>query len=75
MENKLIKLELRYQELKEELQHSGYSGIFLENHILEVMSNEILSNIDKENEWDEMKKALTHMYYLGQLRELKREAD
>jgi hypothetical protein len=67
MENNLMEIGKRFHQLKSELIHGGYTGEMLENHITDVISNEILSELGEIERYDEVKMALVNMFFLGQL--------
>ena len=67
MENNLIEIAKRYQHLKSEMIHGGYAGEMLENHVTDVISDEILSELGEIERYDEVKRSLINMFYLGQL--------
>lgn len=67
MKNDLTEIGLRFHNLRTELVHSGYNGEMLENHITDVISDEILSELGEIERYDEVKKALVNMFFLGQL--------
>ena len=45
MENNLMEIGKRFYQLKSEMLHGGYTGEMLENHIIDVISDEILSEL------------------------------
>lgn len=57
----------RYYHLKSEMLHGGYTGEMLENHITDAISDEILSELGEIERYEEVKRALINMFYLGQL--------
>jgi hypothetical protein len=67
MENNLMEITKRFYQLKSELLHGGYRGEMLENHITDVISNEILSQLGEIEKSDEVKEAMVNMFFLGQL--------
>ena len=67
MENNLMEITKRFYQLKSELLHGGYTGEMLENHITDVISNEILSQLGEIEKSDEVKEAMVNMFFLGQL--------
>ena len=67
MENNLMEIGKRFHQLKSELLHGGYTGKMLENHITDVISDEILSELGEIERYDEVKRAMVNMFFLGQL--------
>ncbi|MFW5847534.1 MAG: hypothetical protein ACOCVF_01260 [bacterium] len=67
MGNNLMKIGKRFHQLKSELIDSGYTGEMLENHITDVISDEILSELGEIERYDEVKMALINMFFLGQV--------
>lgn len=67
MENKLLTINERFQQIKSELIHSGYTGEMLENHIIDTISEEILSELGEIERYEDVKRALINMYLMGQL--------
>jgi hypothetical protein len=67
MENNLMEIAKRFYQLKSELLHSGYTGEMMENHITDVISNEILPQLGEIEKSDEVKRAMVNMFFLGQL--------
>ena len=69
----LLKLGARFHQLKNELVHGGYQGEFMESHITDIISQEILSelgeieNLAEIEHSEEVKKALVNMFFLGQI--------
>jgi hypothetical protein len=57
MENNLMEIAKRFYQLKSELLHSGYTGEMIENHITDVISNEILPQLGEIEKSDEVKKS------------------
>lgn len=47
--------------------HGGYTGEMLENHITDVISDEILSELGEIERYDEVKRALVNMFFMEQL--------
>ena len=66
MKNNLMEIGKRFHQLKNELIR-GYMGEMLENHITDVISDEILSELGEIERYDEVKRALVNMFFLGQL--------
>jgi len=67
MENSLMEIGKRFQQLKSEMIHGGYTGDMLENHITDVISDEILSELGEVERYDDVKRALVNMFFIGQL--------
>lgn len=67
MENNLMEIGKRFHQLKSEMLHGGYIGEMLENHITNVISDEILSELGGIERYDDVKRALVNMFFLGQL--------
>ena len=67
MENNLMEIGKRFHQLKSELLHGGYTGEMLENNITDVISDEILSELGEIERYDDVKRALVNMFFLGQL--------
>ena len=67
MENNLMEIGKRFHQLRSELLHGGYTGEMLENHTTDVISDEILSELGEIERYDEVKRALVNMFFLGQL--------
>jgi hypothetical protein len=67
MENNLMEIGKRFHQLKSELLHDGYTGDMLENHIIDVISDEILSELGEIERYDDVKRALVNMFFLGQV--------
>ena len=67
MENNLIEIGKRYYELGSEFAHSGYTGELLDNHIIDVLSDEILCELGEIEKYDDIKKALINIFFLGQI--------
>jgi hypothetical protein len=67
MENNLMEIGKRYHQLKSEMLHGGYTGEMLENNITDVISDEILSELGEIERYDDVKRALVNMFFLGQL--------
>jgi hypothetical protein len=67
MENNLMEIGKRFHQLKSELLHGGYNGEMLENHITDVISDEILSELGEIERYDDVKRALVNMFFMGQL--------
>lgn len=67
MENNLMEIGKRFHQLKSEMLHGGYIGEMLENHITNVISDEILSELGEIERYDDVKRALVNMFFLGQL--------
>lgn len=67
MENNLMEISKRLHQLKSELLHNGYTGDMLENHITDVISDEILSELGEIERYDDVKRALVNMFFMGQL--------
>jgi hypothetical protein len=66
MENNLMEIAKRYNQLKSEMTHGGYTGEMLDNHITDVISDELMFELGATRD-TEIKKALVNMFYLGQL--------
>ncbi len=62
-----MEIALRYQHLKSEMLHGGYTGEMLDNHVTDVISDEILSELGEIERYGEVKRALVNMFYLGQV--------
>ena len=62
-----MEIALRYQHLKSEMLHGGYAGEMLDNHVTDVISDEILSELGEIERYEEIKRALVNMFYLGQV--------
>ena len=62
-----MEIAKRYNQLKSEMTHGGYSGEMLDNHITDVISDEILAELGEIERYEEVKRALANMFYLGQL--------
>jgi len=67
MENNLMEIGKRFHQLRSEMIHGGYTGAMLDNHITDVISDEILSELGEIEKYDEVKRALVNMFFLGQL--------
>lgn len=67
MENNLMEIGKRFQQLKSEMLHGGYTGEMLDNHIADVISNEILSELGDIERYEDVKRALVNMFFIGQL--------
>ena len=67
MENNLAEIAKRYHQLKSEMLHGGYTGEMLENHITDVVSDEILSELGEIERFSDVKRAMVNMFFLGQL--------
>ena len=67
MENNLMEIGKRFHQLKSELLHGGYTGEMLENNITDVISDEILSELGEIERYDDVKRALVNMFFMGQL--------
>ena len=67
MENNLMEIGKRYHQIKSEMLHGGYTGEMLENNITDVISDEILSELGEIERYDDVKRALVNMFFLGQL--------
>lgn len=67
MKNNLVEIGKRFLQLKSELQHSGYTGEFLENHLIDAISDEVLSEIGEIERYEEVKSLLMNMFFLGSL--------
>jgi len=67
MENNLLELAKRFSEIKSELLHGGYAGDLLENHITDVLTEELLSNLGEIGQHDNVKRAMVNMFFLGQI--------
>jgi len=65
MENNLMEIAKRYNQIKSEMTHGGYTGEMLENHIIDVISDELLFELGATRD-EGIKKALVNMFYLGQ---------
>lgn len=63
--NNLIILSTKFIMLKSKLLRDGYTGDILENHILDAISDEILHELNIKENCDDIKRALTNMYFLG----------
>lgn len=63
-----MELRKRFRQLKMEMLHGGYTGEFLENHIMGVIADEILSELGEIERYEDVKLALVNMFFLGQLR-------
>ena len=64
MENNLMEIGKRFHQLKSEMIHGGYTGEMLENHITDVISDEILSELGEIERYDEVKRALVNMFFI-----------
>ncbi len=62
-----MEIAKRYHNLKSEMIHGGYNGEMLDNHVIDVISDEILSELGEIERYEEVKRALTNMFYLGQV--------
>lgn len=67
MENNLMEIGKRFCQLKSEMMNGGYVGEMLENHITDVISDEILSELGEIESYYEVKRAMVNMFFLGQL--------
>ncbi len=67
MENNLMEIGKRFHQIKSEMMHGGYTGEMLENHITDVLSDEILSELGEIERYDDVKRALVNMFFIGQL--------
>jgi hypothetical protein len=67
MENNLMEIGKRFRQLKAEMLHGGYTGELLENHIMGVICDEILSGLGEIERYEEVKLALVNMFFLGQI--------
>lgn len=67
MKNNLMEIGKRFQQLKSEMLHGGYTGEMLENHIIDVISDEILSELGEIERYEEAKRAMVNMFFLGQI--------
>jgi hypothetical protein len=47
--------------------HGGYTSEMLDNHVTDVISDEILSELGEIERYEEVKRALANMFYLGQV--------
>ena len=57
----------RFHQLKSEMLHGGYIGEMLENHIIDVISDEILSELGEIERYEEVKRVMVNMFFLGQI--------
>ena len=64
MKNDLSTLVLRFIELKSQFKH-GYTGEMLLENVIGVITDEILSELGEIERCDEIRDALTNMFYLG----------
>lgn len=62
-----MKIGKRFYQLKSELLHGGYNGELLDNQITDVLSDEILSELGEIERYDDVKRALVNMFFIGQL--------
>ena len=67
MENNLMEIGKRFHQLKSEMLHGGYTGEMLENHIIDVISDEILSELGEIERYEEVKRVIVNMFFLGQI--------
>ena len=67
MENNLMEIGKRFYQLKSEMLHGGYTGEMLENHIIDVISDEILSELGEIERYEEVKRVMVNMFFLGQI--------
>ena len=67
MENNLMEIGKRFHQLRGEMIHGGYTGEMLENHITDVISDEILSELGEIERYEEIKRAMINMFFLGQI--------
>lgn len=65
MNNNLIEIAKRFKEIEKEMVHSGYDGELLDNHTIDVLTEELIADIDNTHE--DIKKALTNMFFFGQV--------
>lgn len=63
MENNLLEIAKRFQQIKSDLEDGMCFGIDIENQILSVITDELLK--DMSSDYDDIKKALINMYFLG----------
>jgi hypothetical protein len=66
MENNLMEIGKRFHQLKSEMIHGGYTGEMLDNHITDVISDELLFELGATRD-EGIKKALVNMFFIGQL--------
>jgi hypothetical protein len=67
MENNLMAIGKRFLQLRSEMIHGGYEGEMLDNHIADVISDEILSELGEIARYDEVRRAMVNMFFIGQL--------
>jgi hypothetical protein len=67
MGNNLMEIVKKFYQLKSEMMHGGYVGEILDNHITDVISDEILSELGEIERSDDVKRAMVNMFFLGQL--------
>jgi len=67
MENNLLDIGKRFIQLKNEMLSCDYTKDILEFHITDIISDEILSELGDIERFDEVKKALVNMFFIGQL--------
>ena len=58
----------RFNQLKMEMLHGGYTGELLENHIMGVIADEILAELGELERYEDVKLALVNMFFLGQIK-------
>lgn len=64
MMNDLLSLTEKFNNIKSELLHGGYTGDFLEETVLDVLVDEILKDFD-ESIHDNIRELLIDMYFTG----------
>jgi hypothetical protein len=62
-----MEIRKRFNNIKSNMLHGGYIGNMLENHIINELTDEILSELGEIEKYNEVKRALRDMFYLGQL--------
>jgi hypothetical protein len=67
MRNNLMEIGKRFYQLRSELIHGGYTGEMLKNYITDMLSDEILSELGEIERYDDVKRALVNMFFMGQL--------
>ena len=65
MEKNLLAISMRYAQLRSDLIHGNYRREFMEEEVINVITDELLSDMEMNKE--EVKKALINMFALGKL--------
>jgi hypothetical protein len=67
MKNNLIEIGKRFNQLKSNMLHGGYTRNMSDNYIIDILSDEILSELGEIEKYDDVKKSLINMFFIGQL--------